>query len=256
MKSLQDTVLWVLVSATFGLGCAGLIPAELKYQVDAQPILPEGRGNMYVDPEDSTVVFSKEGALIKIQLLSDDELNRRFPRLYDGRYVNPYSYPEKDVEKGYIPPRFTVFEVRVINETYAKIEFDPAKTVLVTGEGEEFRYYDAGREGANPLGGNSFNKYYKIEWGRSGNELQLNLERMGLINKSVYHRHRPIFKGDRRTGLLVYDSLPEDTQEIRLVVKEFVLSFDASGNPENTVDVEFRFAIDQQVVKLVGSAGE
>ncbi len=255
MKASRNTAFWALFCIVFGYGCAGLIPAQLEYQVNVQPVLPEGRGDIYVDEEDSSVVFSKEGAMIKIKLLSDKELNQRFPRSNDGRFVNPYSYAEKDRTKGYVPPRFTVFDITVINETYAKIEFDPAKSVLITGRGAEFRYYDAGREGANPLGGNSFNKYYRIEAGRTGNELQLNMERRGLINRSIYHRHRAVFKGDRRTGLLVFDPLPEKTQEIRLVVKEFVLSFDANGNPEETVEVEFEFDIEQQVVEVVDSGG-
>ena len=247
------TALWALITIAWGYGCAGLVPAPLEYQIHVQPVLPEGRGNMYVDQEDSSVVFCKEGAIIRVKLLSDDELNLRFPRSNDGRFVNPYSHAKKDPTKGYVPPRFTVFEMTIINETYAKIEFDPAKSILSTEKRQEFRYYDAGREGANPLGGNSFNKYYRIEAGRTGNELQLNMERRGLINRSIYHRHRPVFKGDRRAGLLVFDPLPDKTRQIRLAVREFVLSFDANGNPEETVDVEFEFNIDQQVVKIVDS---
>ena len=255
MRLLRNTVSWVLLCIACGFGCAALVPALLEYRVLATPVLPEGRGDIFVDPEDSSVVFSKEGAMIKTRLLTDAELNRRFPRSNDGHFVNPYSRAEKDPAKGYVPPRFTVFDVTIINETYAKIEFDPAKTVLITDDQEEFRYYDAGREGANPLGGNSFNKYYRIEAGRTGNELQLNMERRGLINRSIYHRHRPVFKGDQRAGLLVFDPLSEDAAEIRLEVKEFVLSFDANGNPEETVDVEFTFSLDQQVVELVESGG-
>ena len=151
----------VLVAvAAAAWGCAGLIPAELQYMVDIDPILPKGRGDYHIDPEDSSVVFSKEGAIVAIRHLTDEELNREFPPLLDGRHVNPYTYAEVDPNKGYAPPRFTVFDVTVTNNTYAKVEFDPAKAVLITDQGEEFRYYDAGREGANPLGGNSFSKYF------------------------------------------------------------------------------------------------
>ena len=234
-------------------GCAGLIPVELQYVVDMDPILPEGRMDFYVDADDSSVVFSKEGVLIAVRHVTDEELNREFPPLLDGRHVNPYTYEAVDPSKAYTPPRFTVFDVTVTNRTYAKVEFDPAKAVLNTDNGDEFRYYDAGREGANPLGGNSFSKYYKSELGRSGYELQLNLERTGVINESVYHRHRPVFRGDQRRGKLVFDPLPEDTYEIRLNVKEFVLSFDTSGNPEETIDIEYRFAVKQGVVELTSA---
>lgn len=236
---------WVLLS-----GCAGLIPPNLKYELRLEPQLPEGDGSYSIDLADSSVVFSKEGAQISVNYLNDDELNALFPPLFDGRHINPYTFAGKDPRKGYVPPRFTVFQVTVSNATYAKIQFDPAKAVLVTDRGEEFLYYDAGREGANPLGGNSFTKYYKTELGISGNEKELSLERMGTVYKTIYHRNRPVFREDRHTGMLVFDVLPDNSSDVRLVIHDFVLSFDASDNPEKTVDVEFRFHLDRNVVQV------
>jgi len=247
----------ILSLAAFGLmwGCTSLVPPELKYNVYMGPILPEGRGDFYIDLEDSSTVFSKEGLLIRVRHLTDDELNERFPPLYDGRHINPYTYEAKDPEKGYIPPRFTVFEVEVINNTYAKVELDPAHILMISG-GETFRYYDPGREGAVVEGGNSFNKYYKMELGTSGNEREINLERMGSIYRTVYHRSRPIFREDKQVGLLVFDPLPQGYDEILLKINEFVLSFDASGNPEETIDIEFRFEVNQGVEKAAETGGE
>ena len=246
-KRFSDVFALLLLLA--GIGCAGLIPATVTYRVHMDPLLPEGRGDYYVDPEDSSVVFSKEGVLIAIRHLTDDELNEQYPPLYDGRRVNPYTHDERDREKRYVPPRFTVFQVTITNKAYAKVEFDPAKAVLTTDRGEEFRYYDAGREGANPLGGNTFTKYYKTELGISGYDKELNLERMGIVYKTVYHRRRPVFKDSQRSGKLVFDPLAEDTREIVLRLNEFVLSFDASGNPERTIDIEYRFRVEQGVLE-------
>ena len=250
MRRDRAVVIFIFSAVGFALGCAGLIPPKLKYQMQMEPLLPEGRGDYYIDLEDSSLVFSKEGALIKIKHVTDDQLNQQFPVLFDGRHVNPYTHEMKDPDKGYIPPRFTVFQVTVINMTYAKIEFDPVKSILITDTGENLRYYDPGRKGTNPLGGNTFSEYYRTELGISGNEKELNLERMGVVYKTVYHRHRPIFKESQFTGFLVFDTLPERNQEIAVKINEFVLSFDASGNPENTVDVEFRFKVDQGVIKV------
>ena len=244
-------VLLVLLAMGLAYGCAGLVPKDLKYMVHMGPILPEGRGDYYVDLDDSSTVFSKEGVLIKVRYLKDDELNQRFPRLFDGRHINPYTFEGKPEGKDYIPLRFTTFEVTVINETYSKVQFDPATAVLYPDSGEEYRYYDPGREGAIILGGNSFSQYYKAELGISGNEKELALERMGIIYKTIYHRFRPVFRGSQRSGLLVFDPLPEDAREMRLKFNEFVLSFDASNLPEDTVDIEYRFAVTQNAVAQV-----
>jgi len=249
-----------LLLAALAWGCAGgLIPTKQKYVVEMKALLPEGRGDYTLDPDDSSTVFSKEGLLIKVKPLNDDELNRRFPPLFDGRHVNPYTFDKKEVQTSYIPPRFTVFEVTVVNNTYAKIEFDPAKAQMITSDGQTYRYYDPGREGYLAEGGNSFSKYYRVELGISGYEKELALERMGVVYKSVYHRGRPVFKEDRRPGLLVFDPLPQEYKEgvVTLRLNQFVLSFDASGNPENTIDVDFRFQVKQEIVNpSVRAAGK
>ncbi len=249
-KSVGQAAFRWLLAGVLLCGCAGLIPPRLGYQVRMAPVLPEGRGDYSIDYQDSAVVFSKEGALIKIRPMTDDELNVQYPPLFDGRHVNPYTSSARDPLKGYIAPRFTVFQVTVINMTYAKIELDPAKVELITDAGEDFRYYDAGREGANPLGGNSFAKYYKTELGISGNEKELSLERMGIVYKTIFHRSRPVFRDDKRTGMIVFDPLTEDVRAINLRINDFVLSFDANNNPQQTIDIEFSFKVDQQVVKL------
>jgi hypothetical protein len=240
-----------VVAAVLVGACAGLIPPDLVFQVHMDPDLPKGRGDYYLDYEDSTSVFSREGVLIKVRYLTAARLNAETPRLSDGRHVNPYTFAVRDPRRGYVPPRFAVFQVSVANATYAKVELDPARCVLVTDTGEELRYYDAGREGANPLGGNSFSKYYKTELGTSGNDKELNLERMGVVYKTIYHRERPVFRDQQRTGKLVFDPLPEGANAVTLQISDFVLSFDASGNPEETVDVQFRFKVDQRVIELV-----
>ena len=233
-------------------GCGNLIPPELKYVVHMKALLPEGRGDFTIDLEDSAQVFSKEGLVVRMRPMTDEELNRRFPPLFDGRHVNPYTHDKKDPQKGYVPPRFALFEVTVVNNTYAKVEFDPANAVMTADTGEAFRYYDPGREGAVPEGCNSFTKYYKTELGISGFEKELALERMGVVYKSIYHRNRPVFRGEQRTGMLVFDPLASDSKEVLLRVNRFVLSFDASGNPESTVDIDFRFKVDQGAVKAGG----
>ena len=94
-----------------------------------------------------------------------------------------------------------------------------------------------------------------MELGTSGNEREINLERMGIIYKTIFHRGRPIFREDRQKGMLVFDPLLPENDELLLTFNEFVLSFDASGNPEETIDVEFRFKVDQGVREVDAAQG-
>ena len=240
-----------------GYGCAGLIPVDLKYETSMIPVLPEGRGDYQADPDSGTVTFSVEGALVTIKYMDDDALNERIPKLFDGRHVNPYTFEKKDPEKRFIPPRFTVFEVTVDNETYAKIQFDPAFATLHTDKGDELRYYDPGRagEGVDVLGGNRFSQYYETELGRSGLDKDLNLERIGVVYRSAFHRDRPVFRGDERSGLLAFPPLDDSVASVRLVIGRFVLSFDADNNPVETVDIEYNFKVEQGAVKVEKTEG-
>ena len=258
MRAYRISRRWIVALGVAGLGlawgCGGLLPPELVYDLHVDPILPEGRGDYTIDLEDSAMVFSHEGLLIRVRHVQDPELNELFPPRYDGLHINPYTRAEIDSDLGYKPTRFTVFEVEIINVTYSKIEFDPAKAVMEAG-GETYRYYDPGREGAVAFGGNNFTKYYKMELGTSGNEREINLERMGIIYKTIFHRGRPIFREDRQKGMLVFEPLLPENDELLLTFNEFVLSFDASGKPEETIDVEFRFKVDQGVREVDAAQG-
>jgi hypothetical protein len=234
----------VLLSLVFMTGCAGLIPPELVHRMHMKPLVPEGRGDYYVDLEDSSLVFSIEGALIKVRHLNDQELDQDFPPLWDGKHINPYTSGEVSPDIGYTPPIFTVFRVTVTNSTYSKIEFDPAQAIVLTDAGERLTFYDASRGSDSP---NNFRKYYRVELGISGQEKSLALERMGTVYKTAYHRARPVFRGDTHSGLVAFDPLSQDVREITLTINDFVLSFDANNNPQQTVDCEFRFAVEQQI---------
>jgi hypothetical protein len=234
----------VLLSLVLLTGCAGLIPPEFVHRMHMKPLVPEGRGDYYVDLEDSSLVFSVEGALIKVKHLDDQELDLDFPPLWDGKHINPYTSGDVNPDIGYTPPIFTVFRVTVTNSTYSKIEFDPAQAIVLTDVGERLTFYDASRGSDSP---NNFRKYYKVELGISGREKNLALERMGTVYKTAYHRARPVFRGDTHSGLVAFDPLSLDVREITLTFNDFVLSFDANNNPQETVDFEFRFSVDQQI---------
>ena len=235
-------------------GCAymsGLIPKEAYYEVSLTPKISQRDGAYRIDPDDSrTIEFSHEGMIVRIRPYTDSELNGMYPPLFDGRHTNPYTTDIYETDLGYVPPIFTVFDIEVINQTYAKIEFDPAKTLIKCDTGAELRYYDPGRagEGVDPLGGNKFSAFYQTERGRSGLDKDINLERMGMIYKTAFHRFRPVFRGDKRSGKLAFAILPKDVKSVTLSVREFILAFNPSGGAEDTIDFEVSFDVKQGIV--------
>jgi len=56
-----------------------------------------------------------------------------------------------------------------------------------------------------------------------------------------------VFKGESYSGLLIFDPLEEEVSEVELVVWEFVLKFDASGQPLETMDIAIGF--DRHIAK-------
>jgi len=246
LKRAFPTILIFLI-LSLAVGCS-LIPPEREYYVrfipDKNMLTKE---NYYIDPEDSSVVFDYEGMKVKVKHLTDKELNDEFPdKSYKENPTNPYTYgTKKDPEKGYVPPRFTVFQVTVINHPFAKVQFDPAKAVLITDRGDKLYYYDILERDAKH--GNSFEKYYRSRMGRSGNEKFWYEERMGLVRSTLY-RSDAVFKGDKSTGKLVFDPLHPEVKHVKLIFNDFVIRFDPYGTPLDTIDIEFDFDVKQGVI--------
>ncbi len=251
MKDLRRAlpVLMAFLVLIVVVGCS-LIPPKLKYYVRFTPDKNMlSRESYYIDPEDSSVVFDYEGMKVKVKYLNDKQLNDEFPdKSYRENPTNPYTYGmKKDPEKGYVPSRFTVFQVTVINHPFAKVQFDPSKAVLITDRGEEFYYYDILERDAKH--GNSFENYYRSRMGRSGNEKFWYEERMGLVRSTLY-RSDAVFKGDKSIGKLVFDPLHPDVKRVKLTFNDFVVRFDPYGVPLDMIDIEFEFDVDQGVITL------
>ena len=123
-------------------GCL-LFPKKMEYRSTLTSAISgaefQSSEGIYRLREDGTVSYQEEGLRIDVRPLSDEDLNRRFPEdSSQGKYsTNPYTYGDwVDPDKGYIPKRFTVFEVSIYNYTHAKVELDPIEVVLLTDRQE------------------------------------------------------------------------------------------------------------------------
>lgn len=229
------------------LGGCVFTPPQIFYRSDLN-ISPQQAGSdagRYL-MDTGSVIYALEGLRIKVEPMTDEKLNALFPEdSAKGRFsTNPYTYGDwVDPVLGYTPRRFTVFRVTVVNDIYAKVLFDPLKVLLYTDRGDVLNSY--GLPSFAPY--QSFERYYRAIRGQSGNEFYRFDLRMGNVRSSAYLEDQQVFKGESYSGLLTFDPLNEEVEQVRLTLADFVLKFDASDQPLETLDIVFEF--DQKIEK-------
>jgi hypothetical protein len=228
------------------LGACGFTPTLIFYEsrLTASSVGDEPESRLV--REGATATYSIEGLRVRVEPMTDTGLNALFPEDSERGFfaTNPYTYGNWiDPHLGYTPNRFTVFRVTVINDIYAKVLLDPLKPELYTGRGEVHHSY--GIPSFSPH--QSFERYYRAIRGQSGNEFYRFDLRMGNVRSTAYLQGQMVFKGESYSGFLIFDPLEEEVEEVELVLKDFVLKFDASGQPLEAVDVAIRF--DRHIAK-------
>jgi len=236
-------------------GCALTPRPEFRYQITLQPVLPSG-GAYYVDPVDSSVVWSQEGLQVKVKFLNDETLDRRYdPKRspYTLTGYTPISPFEQVARLGYTPPLYTVFEVTVINRTLEGVELDPTQAVVRLPDGQYF--YCSQGVGAY-IDNAHYRDYYSLKWG--GREGRVAYYAENEVNqlraRTVYLREKPVRKGRKYAGLLTFPVLPTNAKELTLEFNKFILAFDSFesgyGHPTQFTDLAFRFTVDQGAVEV------
>lgn len=263
-------------STLFALVCLGILMANwgcqlkprphLMHYMYAQPVLPEGDEVYYVDPIDSSVVWSKEGVQLKVRPLSDQTLNEEY-----GLEDNPYTVGHWRNEEGFTPAAGTVFQITIINRTRERVEMDFTEVVLRLDNGyhwhlsggpwdgpfghsdyprSRYRMKDTG-EATGPWDGGYPNSYsykypkYGDHDGRSG---YYNVPRGQIASRASLKREKPIRKGQKHNGKISFGALPAGVKEFTLEVNNFILAYDSNevgyGNPIEFTDMVFHFKVD------------
>jgi len=126
---------------------------------------------------------------------------------------------------------------------------DPRKIRLYTPRGETSSPYSVSIA-AEVEWGKSFESYYKALRGQSGNEFYRFNQRIGLVRGKAYGLDEMIFKGEQYEGLVTLDALHDDVKEVKLVLNDIVLRFDAYDRPADMTTVSFYFDrnIDVEVI--------
>ena len=93
-----------LVALGLGWSCGGLVPPQLVYDLHVMPVLPEGRGDYTIDPDDSSMVFSKEGLLIRVRHPERPRAQRALPPSVRWSPREPLHPGRHRSRKGLYPP--------------------------------------------------------------------------------------------------------------------------------------------------------
>ena len=221
------------------LSCSGVTTTTGGAKAMLHAVKPEATDTFEIDEQDF-VYYDLKGLKIAVKPMSDEQLNNAFADISFKKEAstNPYTYGNwKDMDVGYTPNRFTVFVVKVINRTFPKVNLDPRKAVLVSNRGDQLESY--GRD-AKDEAAHNFEDYYLRLRGASGVEKARFEERMGLVRQTLYI-DGPVFKGDTKEGMLVFDPLHASVKSIELTFQDFVLEYDANNWPAKTENFVFKF---------------
>ena len=232
--------LWLAAVLTGICGCGFLFLTPLERGSLLVPQAAQSEAG-YTVAEEGSITYQTEGLRVVVEPMSDAALNQLFPEESSmGEYsINPYTFGDYvDPDVGYVRNRFTVFRVTVYNQGLAKVELDPLQALLTTDRlGEVLQAYGI-LAGAAPR---TFEAYYRARRRPSGNEYYRFNMRMGIVRSNNYGVDEKIFKGESYGGFIVFDPLDDAVRQVRLLLRDFVLKFNAFDMPLETVDLEFAF---------------
>lgn len=226
-----------------------LYPPEIRYSDYMSPKMTSNDPSYKIDEETQVFSYDLGGSDITVRYVKTDELNKMFVEesKMEEYSTNPYTYGNWiDPNLGYTPNRFTVFEISIINRSFAKMMLDPRECLLYTDLGEVFNSYTTSVAAARY--GKSFEDYYKTRRGQSGNEFYRYEMRLGMVRGKNYGLDEMIFRGDTYFGLVAFDPIRPEVKQVRLTLKDVVYRFDAFNRPSDVVSISFDF--DRHIEKI------
>jgi len=232
------------------VGSSCLYPPEIRYSSYLTPVVFNTSPEYSLDEDTGATVFQIGDSVVEVKYLTEVELNDLFPDDSSmGLYsTNPYTYGNwVDPDLGYTPNRFTVFDLSVINRSFAKMRIDPVEALLITDLGETLNSYTFSVAAAKY--GNSFENYYRSVRGMSGNEYYRHEMRLGNLRGKNYGLDEVIFRGDSYSGLVSFDKLRDEVKRVQLVINDIVYRFDAFNRPADVTSASFSF--ERKIDKVV-----
>tara|TARA_B100000809_G_scaffold231152_1_gene246067 strand:+ start:532 stop:1197 length:666 start_codon:yes stop_codon:yes gene_type:complete len=200
-----------------------------------KPLSETEQADHMVVQDDRSVTFVYERLEIGLLPLSDGELNRQFPGISDkgAKSTNPYTYGNwTRMGEEWIPPRYSVWRLRIKNYAYPKIRIDPAKIELVSDDG--YRTYKT----LEML--EIVEYYYSQIVGYAGNEYRRFKSREDILNRTMF-KGEVLFSGQEAESYIVFPALDPDVTSFVVNLSDVAVRFNYMDEPVETIDLAFRF---------------
>jgi hypothetical protein len=201
-------------------------PKRVEYTVvpNAEALKSASDTSYRLSPDQLTAVYDRKDFKIEVKYMSDYQLNNyEFPEQSQaGQYsTNPFTFGNwVDPVTGITPQRFSVFKITIYNYAASKLNLDPENCYS--------RYQ-------------SLEAYFKRRKGTSGVDDDVFESRMGIVRRTVHYLGKPVFRGEVRDGLIVFDPLVNEVEQLRLDVKDFILGYDENNTPSEFGNYSFFF---------------
>jgi hypothetical protein len=224
------------------ISVSGLDPQELaKYNVVLKPVRPEDFDTLF------KAGYVNYAAGDNAELLSRYRLAQTYPRELrydafgrdlgaDGWVVNPY-LEKKD--------QILIFRISIDNKSAQKVELDPAQCVLVDDQRRQYAVLSKDEwHGFCPLIWSP--NYAMVTYGRSYQLVNYFVPREVLIKDNIVEatllQAKKIFPGVAMEGLVVFPLMPNEVQEIKLILPEITF-YNENNEAVKKKDFAYRFKI-------------
>jgi hypothetical protein len=200
-----------------------------------QPLPEAEQSDHMVVQDDRSVTYVFERLEIGLLPMTDGELNRQFPGISDkgAASTNPYTYGNwTRMGETWIPPRYSVWRLRIKNYAYPKIQVDPANIELVSDDG--YRTYET----LEQLEIEEY--YYSHVVGFAGNEHRRYRAREDILNRTMF-KGEALFSGQEDESYIVFPALDPDVESFVVNLSDVAVRFNYLGEPVETIDLTFRF---------------
>lgn len=236
----------LLLTSILLAGCAATPYPSVE--VYMEPIA--GHFNAHIDTETGAATVEKKGVAVTIEPFDEVEL---FALTEDPR-GNPFLIVEKN---GAVEPIYTVFGITVHNRENRRVLVDDI-AILIDGNDTQYAnlsrdYFDSLYDSVDlshgdpsgagypyaPATYHSYYGYYQsyvdaeaLEWGRI------------VIEDSIFESGK-LFTGAKRSGLLIFDRLPSNTTDIRIVVPDIRIIHSNGKDDKLVFKIDFRQVLQQ-----------